>query len=109
MRHLITFRPPFILFDSGEGLLEVINGQAAADNGLDTLPKYFNSAYVGLRNAGVVLFAIALVAALVRYATSGGKNREMAKDWVIRICIAAMVLGAATTIVAILINAGREM
>lgn len=103
---------PFILNNSGEDILSRVDAQTAnatTKARLTVFVTLFGDIYHILRTSGITLFVIAMAIAFIRLAMVGTtRNRDMAKDWVLRICIAAMVLGAATAIVSLLVETGRE-
>ena len=98
---------------AGAAVLNIVDGQgtnAETSAKLNVLVPFFRSTYTALRRGGIVLFAISLVCAFIRYAVAkdGSRGREMTKDWVVRVCIGSMAVGAAAFIVGTLVAIGRE-
>ena len=108
--HLLWSYPVYA--NEGDSLRQVVENLGTDDEMNKAAGKFigvFKSVYGLFYSGSVILIVIALAIAFVRMAYAKGRGYEMAKDWVMRICIAAIFIGAASIIITLLVETGQNM
>ena len=109
----------FTVFFAGAAVYAESTNAGQIINGMETNPavesltttsyKYTTSIYQGLRRALVVLSAICLAIAFIRYAIlSNAQKRDQAKDKIFVILIAVAVGAAAINLITLAFNLGKS-